>query len=102
MNKLLVFFTSNWKFCIVSPLLAVAVFELIHMRSDLDSIQQKAATLSSSVSSIRSDVGTLQEDVRYVQEDSEAMREDVGAIADILENIQSGLDRQAQTSTAMR
>ena len=93
MKKLLDFFTANWKFLIIACLLAVASFEIMQMRNDLNCIEGKLGTLTSHVNAMRSDIGSIQEDVGAIQED-------VGAIADDIEGMQSDTTRHATNRVA--
>ena len=88
MKTLLDFFKANWKFLLIACLLAVASFEIIQMRNDLNCIEGKLGALTSHVNSIRSDIGSIQEDVGSLQED-------VSSIADAIEGMQSDARRQA-------
>jgi uncharacterized protein YoxC len=93
MKKLLDFFKANWKFLVIACLLAVASFEIIQMRNDLNCIEGKLGALTSQVNSIRSDIGSIQEDIGSLQED-------VSSIADYIEGIQSDASRQAANRIA--
>ena len=88
MKTLLDFFKANWKFLVIACLLAVASFEIMQMRNDLNCIEEKLGALTSHVNSISSDIGSIQEDIG-------SLREDVGAIADYIEGIQSDAGRHA-------
>jgi hypothetical protein len=93
MKHLLDFIRINWKFLVIACLLAVASFEIIHMRNALNCIEGKLGTLTSHVNAISSDIGSIQEDIG-------ALREDVSSIADDLEGIQSDSGRQAENRIA--
>jgi hypothetical protein len=93
MKNLLDFIKANWKFLVIACLLAVASFEIIHMRNALNSIEGKLGALTSHINAIRSDIGSIQEDIG-------ALQEDVSSIADDLEGIQSDSGRQAENRIA--